>query len=558
MRRSIILLAMLLTACGASAQAQTKRLQKPTKPRGEYVKQSSATGQNGVVTSGGAESVSAGMAMFKAGGNACDAAAATLLAQTVTDANNYCTGGEVPIIVYNARRQVVEVLSGQGAAPRLATREFFVKKGGIPDYGITPATVPAALDVIVTLLDRHGTKTFAEAVAFTLEILDRKEYAWHADLARTYRRLVEAEKTSPNDRSQGLRRVADYFYRGPIAREIDAWSRQAGALVRYNDLASHVTRIEDPVTLNYRGYTICKCGPWSQGPFLLQTLQLLQGYDLKSLGHNKPAAIHLITEAMKLGFADRDVYYADPYFEDVPLTQLLAPKYADMRRALIDPQKASLAFRPGDPRGGKALLDKNPLPEGIGGESNDTTTCATADSQGNMVATTPSGWAGVVAGETGIWLGSRLQSFNLWEGHPNCIAPGKLPRISLTPTLVLKDGKPVIAISVAGGDGQDQAGLQVLLNVIDFGLSPRDAVGSPRFTTNHLVGSFRQTPPRLGDLRINPEVGDEALAELKRLGHKVQAQRGGIWQPSVIVADPISRKLEAAGDPRGGRHSGGY
>jgi gamma-glutamyltranspeptidase/glutathione hydrolase len=280
--------------------------------------------------------------------------------------------------------------------------------------------------------------------------------------------------------------VADYFYRGPIAREIDAWSRANGGLIRYSDLATHVTRIEEPASATYRGHTVYKCGVWNQGPYLLQTLQLLEGFDVKSLGHNRPDAIHLTVEAMKLALADRDVYYADPLFEDVPLRELLSPKYVAMRRPLIDMKQASLVQRPGDPRGGKALLDAADARRGLGGPANDTTTCVVADGQGNVVAATPSGFSGPVIGDTGIWLGSRLQSFNIWEGHPNCIQPGKRPRITLTPTLVLKDDKPVIAVSVAGGDLQDQVTLQVLLNVIDFGLKPADAVtarGSTRTTT---------------------------------------------------------------------------
>jgi gamma-glutamyltranspeptidase/glutathione hydrolase len=261
---------------------------------------------------------------------------------------------------------------------------------------------------------------------------------------------------------------------------------------------------------------------------------------------------------MKLSLADRDVYYGDPLFVDVPLTGLLSPKYAELRRALIDPAKASLEQRPGDPRSGKALLDREETRRGLGGPVNDTTTCLAADAQGNVVAATPSGWSGVLAGETGVWLGSRLQSFNTWEGHPDCIEPGKRPRITLTPTLVLKNGKPIMAISVAGGDDQDQATLQMLLDLIDFGLSPKDAVKSARFATNHMVGSFRQRRPELGSLRINPEVGEEVIAELQRRGHKVTLQKGAIGAVTVVTIDAESKTLQAAGDPKARRHAAGY
>ncbi|MBI1914114.1 MAG: gamma-glutamyltransferase, partial [Planctomycetes bacterium] len=330
-----------------------------------------ASGSKGAVAGGGKEAVDAGLAILQSGGNAADAAVATILALSVTDHGAFCFGGEVPILVYDAHRKVVEVLCGLGTAPRLATREHFARSG-IPSSGIEPAAVPVALDACLTALDRYGTKTFAEVVAPTLRLLDRKEKPWHADLARTLRRLVEAEKASA-DRRRGLRLAADCFYRGPIAHEIDAWSRANGGLIRYSDLATHVTHVEEPATVYYRGHTICKCGVWTQGPYLLQTLQLLEGFDIAGMGHNRPDTIHVSIEAMKLGFADRDVYYADPLFESVPLAELLSPKYVALRRALIDRQRASLVQRPGDPRGGKALLERAQVRKGLGGPANDKT-----------------------------------------------------------------------------------------------------------------------------------------------------------------------------------------
>lgn len=557
MPRAVLALLLLLGPGAVHAQDRSARA-RPTKPRGASLGQWQATGSKGVVVAGGAEAVDAGLAMLRAGGNAADAAVTTLLTQTVTDANQYCFGGEVPILAYDARRGVVEVLAGQGVAPRLATVEYFRKKGGIPRQGVEAATVPATLDACVTLLDRHGTRTFATVVAPTLAILDRHEQPWHANLARTLRRLVAAEQAAGGDRNRGLRRVADAFYRGAIAREIDAWSRAHGGLLRYSDLATHVTRVEEPVTLSYRGYRVLKCGPWTQGPYLLQTLQLLEGFELKPLGPGRADTIHLAVEALKLGLADRDTYYADPLFEEVPLPALLAPKYAALRRALIDPRAASLVHRPGDPRAGKALAAPAAPRSGGAGEANDTTTCLVADGQGNVIAATPSGWSGALAGDTGVWLGSRLQSLNLWEGHPNCLVPGKRPRITLTPTLVFQDDQPVLAVSVAGGDGQDQVALQMLLNVLDFGMRPAEAVTAPRFATNHLISSFGQVPPELGSLRINPGVGAETLAELKRRGHRLTVHEGVIWHPTVVTIDRARQELRAAGDPKAGRHAAGF
>jgi gamma-glutamyltranspeptidase/glutathione hydrolase len=510
------------------------------------------------VAAGGRGAVEAGIALLQSGGNAADAAVATILALSVTDSNAFCFGGEVPILVYDARRGVVEVLCGQGTAPRLATREYFAKKGGIPGKGVEPAAVPAVVDACVTCLDRYGTRTFAEAVAPALKLLDRGNQEWHANLARTLRRLIEAEKASPGDRRRGLRLVSDYFYRGPLARELDEWCRANGGLIRYADLATHVTRVEEPAAVTYRGHTVYKCGAWNQGPYLLQALRLLEQFDLKAMGHNRPDTIHVTVEAMKLALADRDVYYADPHFASVPLEELLSPKYADLRRPLIDLGKASLTQRPGDPLGGKALLDRPVIPVGPGGNANDTTTCLVADGQGNVVAATPSGFSGVVAGRTGVRLGTRLQSFNIWEGHPNCIEPGKRPRITLTPTLVLREGKPVFAVSVAGGDGQDQTTLQLLLDAIDFGLSPAEALTAPRFGTNHHLGSFRQQPPELGSLLIYPEVGEDTIKELQARGHKVTVRKSALWAPIMLSIDPKTGVIQAAGDPRARRNASAF
>ena len=517
---------------------------------------SQAVGTQGAVCGGGAEAVAAGLEILQKGGNAADGAAATILALSVTDSGGFCFGGEVPILVYDAKRKVVEVIAGQGAAPRLATLEHFVQRKGIPATGVESAAVPAAFDATLTLLDRYGTLRLADVAEPMLRLLDREKVSWHPLLARSVRRLIAAEKLGGDDRSRGLRLAADYFYRGPLARELSTWCEQNGGLIRYGDLATHVTRIEEPASVDYRGHAVYKCGPWTQGPCLLQTLRLLEGFDLAALGHNRPETIHLTLEALKLAFADRDVFYADPLFADVPLEALLSSDYAEQRRTLIDRNHASLEQRPGDPRGGRPLLAEVEKRRGLAGPVHDTTTCATADRWGNVVVATPSGWSGVQAGETGIWLGTRLQSFNTWEGHPNCIAPGKRPRITLTPTLVLKDSKPVLAVSVAGGDGQDQAALQAVLNHVDFGLSAADSMQAVRFGTNHHVGSFRQTPPVLGSLLIHANADEETVTALTRLGHKVQRSTGPLWAPCLIRIAP--GQFETAGDARAGRHAAAF
>jgi gamma-glutamyltranspeptidase / glutathione hydrolase len=533
-----------------------------------------AEGTQGAVSAGGRDAVAAGLEILKKGGNAADSAAATILALSVTDSRSFCFGGEVPILVYDAQRRGVTVIAGQGAAPRLATLNHFQGSAAIPTSGIEAAAVPAALDACLTLLDRFGTMTFAQVVAPTQMLLQRpvRPAAWHADLARTIQILIDAEAqahrggsdSSSGDRTRGLRLVADAFYRGPIARRIDAWSSTHGGLIRYVDLATHTTRVEEPVAVGYHGLTIYKCGPWTQGPYLLEALQLLKDIDLKAMGYNSPDAVHTIVEAMKLALADRDTFYADPLFAEVPLAALLSPEYAAARRGLIDPKHASLERRPGDPRSGKAVLDPaaDPARRHVSpplAAAHDTTTCVVADRLGNVVAATPSGWSGVVAGDTGVWLGSRLQSFNVWNDHPNVIVPGKRPRITLSPTLVLRDNKPVMAISVAGGDNQDQMILQLLLNHFEFGLEPAKSVIAPRFMTDHLINSFRQTPPALGKLRINAEIGADTLEALQARGHILSVSSGSLAAaPSVIAIEPATGKLRAAGDPRAGRHAMGY
>ncbi len=534
-----------------------------------------ATGNQGAVATGGAGAASAGLEILKAGGNAADSAAATIFALSVTDSRLFCFGGEVPILFYDARHQTVTVIDGQGAAPRLATLDHF-KSSGIPARGKEPAAVPAALDACLTLLDRFGTMTFTQVIAPAKKLLRERPRPepWHADLLRTLELLESAEaqakqsSTEPGgpkpDRSRGLRLVADAFYRGPIARRIDAWARENGSLLRYVDLATHTTRLEEPVAINYRGLTVFKCGAWTQGPALLESLQLLEGFDLKAMGHNRPDAIHTITETIKLAFADRDTHYADPHFADVPLAALLDPEYASLRRRLIDPNHASLERRPGDPLSKKAVMDpaadpaRRHVPPPIA-DAHDTTTCLVADRFGNVVAATPSGWSGVLAGDTGVWLGSRLQSFNTWSDHPNVIAPGKRPRITLSPTLVLKASRPVLAVSVAGGDNQDQMTLQLLLNHIDFGLDPAASVIAPRFMSDHFINSFRQTPPALGRLRINADIGSDSLEALKTRGHILSITTGSLSAaPCVISLEPASGKLNTAGDPRAGRHALAY
>jgi len=276
------------------------------------------------------------------------------------------------------------------------------------------------------------------------------------------------------------------------------------------------------------------------------------------MGHLSADYVHVLTEAMKLGFADRDEYYGDPLFVDVPMAALLSDRYTRLRRPLIDMTKASTKVRPGDPINMKAVKSPGHYLPGVGG----TTTCVVTDRWGNMAAARLSGNPPYsICPETGVAHGNRLRSLNTTQGHPNRIEPGKRPRITLTPTLVLKNGKPVIAISVAGGDLQDQTTLICLLNLIEFGIMPKDSVRAPRFSTGHHEGSFnpnpdrRETLGRLGGLAVEDRISKEVIAELKKRGHKVRTFSGANSHPVMLYVDPETGMMYAAGDPRVRRHA---
>jgi len=518
-----------------------------------------ASGTGGAVAAGGAGAVAAGISMLEQGGNAADAAAATLLALTITDYGSCTIGAEIPLIIYDARKKEVKVLCGLGGAPLdRKTIEWFYENG-IPSKGsIKAAPVPGALSLCITAVKLYGTMSFEQVVAPSLELLDAGGKDWYPDLAATFRRLIETEKRTRGGRRRKLQAARDRFYKGDIADELVAYYIENGGFLRKEDLAAHKTRVEDPVTVNYRGYTVCKCDTWTQGPYLCQTLRLLEGFDLEAMGHLSADYVHVLTEALKLGFADRDKYYGDPLFVDVPMNALLSDEYTNLRRSLIDLARASDEVRPGDPIAMKAVTAAEPYRPWQGG----TTTCVTADRWGNMVAATPSGnQPYAVCQELGVGHGNRLRSLNTTEGHPNRIEPGKRPRITLTPTIVLKDGRAVIAISVAGGDLQDQTTLNCLLNHVEFGMMPEDAVTAVRFSTGHQENSFdpnstrQETLGMLASLTVDEQMDESVTDELARRGHKIKTTAGPIAHPIMIYAEPGTGMLHAAGDPKARRHA---
>ncbi|HEU4869256.1 MAG TPA: gamma-glutamyltransferase family protein [Pyrinomonadaceae bacterium] len=577
-------------------------------------------GKRGAVAGGSPLSVEAGLRMLQRGGNAVDAGVATILAASVIEFSHFSFGGEVPILI-KLKDQKVVVIEGMGQAPMKATREFFVnrsridgqptmasaRRGGlIPSTGPLSATVPAILDACVTALDRFGTKTLAEVMEPAIQLADgfpidelRVNYIrtrssvfsqWadakrvflpngevpkvgdifvQADLALTLREIVRAEKLgsrgSRNARHAGLMAARDYFYKGPVARRIGEYMQANGGLIDAGDFARFAAKVGEPVVANYREYQVYKAGFWTQGPALVETLNMLEGFDMKKLGHNSPAYIHTLAEALKLAMADRDRYYGDPNFVKIPMTELLSKDYAALRRPLIDQERASLAQQPGDPTNMKAILASavqtigrvSAVPEIERG--NDTTCVNVVDKDGNLFSATPSGaWLpAVVAGDTGVLMGQRLQSALTDEKSPNVVAPGKRPRITLTPTLVLKNGAPFMVLSTPGGDNQDQALLQVLLNIIEFDMNPQEAVEAPRFDTQHYVSSFDDHEFLPGSLNVESRVGLKTIQELSQKGHKVKTQSewGTLSAPTVIVFDTKNGVASAGADPRRSRYA---
>ena len=350
-----------------------------------------ATSTNGVVAAGSPESVAAGLTILTAGGNAADAAVATLFVLCVTDHGACSIGGEVPVLIYDAEKGAVKALSGQGRAPLSQDAIDWYMNHGIPGEGdIKMTPVPSVVDLCLTTLKVYGTKSFQDTVGFALDLLDRGSDEWMPKLAVTLRKMVDAERAASGSREEKIQAACDLFYgrdgKDGIADELEADYIEKGGFLRRADLAAHKTTIEDPVRVDYRGYTIYKCGPWTQGPYLLQALRLLEGFDLKKMGEFSADTIHLAVEALKLAMADRDEYYGDPDFVDVPLEALLSEAYTEIRRPLIDLNQASQEVRPGDPVGMNALKESGFYRPGIGG----TTTCVVADRWGNVISATPS------------------------------------------------------------------------------------------------------------------------------------------------------------------------
>jgi gamma-glutamyltranspeptidase/glutathione hydrolase len=564
-------------------------------------------GRHGVVAAGRSFAADAGARVLAVGGNAIDAGVATVFAAAVVEISHFGLGGEAPMIIYSARDREVVVINGQGTAPRAATPQMFAAERAIPGNGPLGGTIPAVVDAAALALARYGTRSLSDVLAPAIELADgfpmyeflrryleserkaSEPYGWtirtyypdgrvtstgtmfrQPNLARTLRAITEAERAAAAagaTREQAIRAGRDAFYKGDIARRMSAATREAGGLLTEEDLASYEGKIEKPVSVTYRGYQVFKAGPWNQGPVLLQTLALLEGFNLRGMGAGSPDAVHTIVEAIKLAYADRDRYYGDPDFVQVPMTALLSDAYTTSRRALIDPARASLEQRPGRPEGAGSgpILSAAPrtydeTTSDPPREPGDTTSVQVVDGAGNLFSATPSsGWllgGAFVAGDTGVPMSNRMQAFRLEAGSPNVLAGGKRPRTTLTPTVVLKDNRPFLAIGTPGGDSQDQQILLVLLQIVDFGQDVQAAIEAPRVNSLHPESSFDDHRAQPGVLEVEETLGQSAIGELQRRGHQVRLRSAyGISTGIVAVGiDPATGALRGGADPRRERY----
>jgi gamma-glutamyltranspeptidase/glutathione hydrolase len=567
-------------------------------------------GTHGVVASGHYLAARAGQRMFDKGGNAIDAGVASGFALNVLEPQSNGIGGEVPILLYAASGgrkppdAKVHAVCGQGWVAKAATVEWFrkAKIDPIPGDGFLSATVPAMFGSWALALMRFGTLTLKDVLEPAIDYTEsgfpvypglrnaiaglakrfREEWPSSAavylpngrapavgevlknpDWAATMKKVVEVEtREKKRGRESAIQAAIDYWYKGDPAERMvafmqkneirDASKKKNRGLLTKDDFAEWKPELDDPVTIKYHDLDVYKCPPWTQGPVFLQQLRLLEGFDLKKLGHNSANYIHTVIEAAKLAYADRERFYGDPRFVDVPLKLLLSKEYADERRKLIDPKKASLEMRPG--HGPKSVPEKRPegLPETFRGDT--THTCA-MDVKGNMMAATCSGgWipsSPVIPG-LGFPMGTRAQMFHLDPHHAGALVPRKRPRTTLTPSLVLKDGKPWMVFGTPGGDQQDQWTLQFFLNYVDFGMDLQEAIDKPTFHSIHFPSSFYPHDAKAGGLVLEGRIPEATRKELEARGHKIK--KAGDWANGKVMAVRIDDKngvLAGAVSPRG-------
>lgn len=559
------------------------------------------TGRQYAVSSMKHQATEAAVRILEAGGNAFDAAVAgqAILALVDPASNEY--GSDAVVLIYDAKTKKVVSINAEGTAPKLATIEWYQEHQGgkIPvDDGLLSATVPGVVDAWFTLLDRWGTMSFAQVLQPAIELAEQgfvlpeglaasiagrklQKYPtsvklyWpggappkagdlfrNPDAARTLRRLVEAEQQAVSKgRHEGLTAARDRFYKGDIAKTMAEFSEQNGGLFRYDDFASYTATVETPVSTTYRGYEVYKNPSASQGPAELFALNILEGFDLKAMKHNSAAFIHTSAEATKLAFADREKFLGDMDFITIPYEGLLSKAYAAERRALIDPDHASLELRPGNPskymKGTAADPPITVTTKGDADHLGDTSYLAVVDKDRNMVSFEPSlhsSWGtGMVMADLGFILNCRGDYYSLNPGEANALAPGKRPRSTLQSTLVMKDGQPFMVLGSPGGDDQVMRTMETLINVIDFGMNVQQAIEAPRWATRSFPASPFPHTMYPGDLSIEPRISDTVKAALVAKGHKFPQRPPGAWSMgslAAVVIDARTGTVSAGADPR--------
>jgi gamma-glutamyltranspeptidase / glutathione hydrolase len=582
---------------------------------GPFTTRPEIEGTFGVVASTHWIATAVGMATLEKGGNAFDAAVATAFTLQVLEPHLNGPGGDVPVIAFDVRRGKPEVICGQGPAPARATIALYRAEGLdlVPGTGLLAACVPGTFETWMLLLRDYGSMPLADvlapAIAYaqngyplverasatiaTVAELFREHWPTSAalyladgkvpppgtlftnkTLAATYLRIVKEAESAGRDRVAQIEKARAAWSQGFVAEAIDRFCRtqeifdSSGArhrgVLRGDDMARWTPRVEPPLTYDYGRYTVCKTGPWGQGPVMLQQLALLKGFALDGRDPSEADFIHLAVECAKLAYADREAFYGDPDFVEVPMATLLSDAYNATRRKLVG-EEASLELRPGSIEGFGAVVKLRrqslPLAAGageptvgrLGGTRGDTVHFDIVDEAGNMVSATPSGgWlqSSPVIPELGFCLGTRAQMFWLEEGHPAALAPGKRPRTTLSPTLALRDGEPYLAWGSPGGDQQDQWITQLFLRHVHAGLNLQEAIDAPAWHSEHFPSSFWPRTARPGVLVLEGRVPAATVAELKRRGHLVEI--GPDWSEGrLTAASRDGRRRRAAANPRG-------
>ncbi|HVP32337.1 MAG TPA: gamma-glutamyltransferase [Steroidobacteraceae bacterium] len=582
-------------------------------------------GQHWMAVTGKPIAASAGAQIFARGGNAVDAACA-MIAATATAWTTLSWGGETQALIYNPNTGKVIAINGLGVAPTGATPQYFHKLGMRypPEFGPLAAVTPGTPGGIMTMLAEYGTKSLGEVLAPAIEMADgfpmdlalsntiehyreqlkqwpdsRRVMLPHPgaahegpapgemfrqpDLAATLRKLLEAERdalAAGKDRKAAIYAAYDRFYRGDIARDLVQAVRDLGGLFTTEDLANWQVKIEEPVHTTYKGIEVYKLQPWVQGPVMLQALNILENFDLKSMGYDSARYIHTIYQAMNLAYADRDFYYGDPSYSPAPpIAGLLSKEYARERARLVRPDGNDPDVRPGDPypyQGGRnpylkylaGWHSRMPAQPPVSMAEFDrtfrlgTTSVQAADDKGWAVSVTPSGgWTpAVIAGHTGIGLSQRMQSFVLdpHDNPYNVLAPGKRPRATLTPSMALKDGKPYLLFSVQGGDTQDQNLLQFFLDVVEFGMSIQEATEAANITSYQMRDSFGQHESFPGRVTLNSSTPLAVRSELERMGYKPEYEERTSGPLTAIFIDRAHGTLWGAASNYGQDYGVGW